>query len=119
MDPRYTIAFLTRNAHEAGHIEHLKDGNFNHINESMGEYFLNFIFGADWHDGPFSRKERQANVGERTFEDFNEFVNKYYGENKLKKLLENSKNTEDDKIKRIDTWWKKYREERPKLTEDD
>ncbi|KAA5535575.1 RHS repeat-associated core domain-containing protein [Paenimyroides baculatum] len=118
-DPRYTLAFLTRNAHEVGHIPQLINGTISHVSESIGEYLLNSVFMYDWHDGPFSRKEKQANLGEDTFKDFNKFVNDYYGKGSLKKLFENSKNTEDDKIKRIDTWWKKYREERPKIKIDD
>ncbi|KAA5535580.1 RHS repeat-associated core domain-containing protein [Paenimyroides baculatum] len=114
-DPIYTIAFFTRNAHEVGHIPHLKDGNEAHMDQSILEYTLNLLYTGEWHDGPFSFKEKEADVGENTFEDFNEFVNEYYGENNLKKLFENTKNTEEDKIKRIDTWWKKYREERPKI----
>jgi len=117
--PRYTMAFLTRNAYEIGHVPQLKDGNFNHISESIGEYLLNFVFTLDWHDGLFSRKEKAADVGERTLLDFNQFVDDYYGKNNLKKLLENPKNTEEDKIKRINTWFKKYKKERPKIEIDD
>lgn len=107
---RFTITFLTRNAHEVGHIPQLKDGNTRHIIGSIKEYAQNILSVQDWHDGSYSIKEQQADVGENNFIKFNDFINEYYGNNKLKKLLEKPKNSEEVKIKRINTWWNKYNE---------
>ena len=106
--------FLKRNAHEVGHIPQLENGNVAHVVTSLLEYGANIIDGQDWHDGWNSTKEPEADVGENKFEDFNNFIEKFYGSKKdknvLEKLYKNKNNTQKDIIERINQWWKKFNE---------
>ena len=104
-------SFFQRNAHEVGHIPQLKNGNTVHIVTSLLEYGANIADGQDWHEGHNSTKEPEADVGENVFKDFNKFIEKNYGEKKLKKLFENKNNSQKDIIDRIDQWWKQYKKE--------
>ena len=104
----YFNEFLQRNVHEVGHIPQLKNGTIAHIASSLLEYGLNILDGQDWHDGSNSKKEQQANVGENRFTTFNKWIDDTYGKDKLKKLFENKKNTQDDIIGRVNQWWKAY-----------
>ncbi|WP_063743591.1 hypothetical protein [Flavobacterium covae] len=102
------MTFLKRNAHEVGHIPQVEYGNTVHIVSSIFQYAENVVTGQNWHNGSYSTKESEADVGENIFQNFANFVDNYYGKDKLKSLLENQKNSDDVKIKRINTWWKKY-----------
>ena len=105
-------AFFGRNAHEVGHIPQLKNGTTGQIASSIAEYVQNIVSGEDWHDGKYATKEKEADVGEDMFNDFNQFVDKYYGgkekSNVIKKLFENKSNRQQDIIERIDQWWASF-----------
>jgi hypothetical protein len=101
-------SFFKRNAHEVGHIPQLEAGSIGHVVGSIVEYAKNIIAGEDWHDGKYSTKEPQADIGEDRFVGFNKFIDENYGPNKLKQLFENKSNSQTNIIDRIDQWWNAY-----------
>jgi RHS repeat-associated protein len=105
-------AFFKRNAHEVGHIPQLEAGSVGHVVGSLVEYAKNILTGEDWHDGKYSTKEPQADIGENRFINFNNFIDENYGPDKLKKLFENKSNSQKDIIDRIDQWWNAYQSDK-------
>lgn len=99
------MAWLSLSSHEVGHIPQIyKEG-------SLAAYAMEFISqyaSAGNHDGaPY---EKEADKGYNNFMDFNDFVNKTYGDNSLKNLFNN--HSENVITKRLDKWWGAFEEVR-------
>ncbi|MDV3575097.1 hypothetical protein CMU59_17540, partial [Elizabethkingia anophelis] len=113
VNPNDIISFLDLMSHEIGHLPQLDKagGNISHLARSAGGYIKAAIENRstkyeDYHDK--APLEIAAEKGTFNFRDFNNFVNKTYGANKLKALFENKNNTEKDRIQRINQWFKAY-----------
>jgi RHS repeat-associated protein len=96
------IGWLELAAHEIGHIPQIDKGGglLGYLATFAKEYMQNS------HDNAPSEKE--ADRGREEFINFNDFVDKNYGNGAMKKLFK-SKVSEDDKIKKIDNWWNHYK----------
>ena len=110
------ISFLELMSHEIGHLPQLDEagGNTNHLAKSGWGYVKAAIKNGstkyeDYHDK--APLEIAAERGTFNFRDFNNFVNKNYGANKLKNLFENNNNSEKDRVQRINQWFKAYENE--------
>ena len=99
-----TISWLELSAHEVGHIKDIHE-----ISNNPTVYAAKFGKGylmSGSHDGYW--REKRADKGSNTFIDFNDFINDTYGDDSLKKLLENKDKTDKDKIETIDNWWSEF-----------
>lgn len=113
VNPNNIISFLDLMSHEVGHLPQLDEtgSNAKHLARSGLGYIKAAIENGstnyeDYHDK--APLEIAAEKGTFNFRDFNSFVNKTYGANKLKALFENKNNTEKDKVQRINQWFKAY-----------
>ncbi|MBW8361448.1 MAG: hypothetical protein K0M56_04600, partial [Kaistella sp.] len=113
VDPDKIMNFLDLMSHEVGHLTQLDEvgDNTTHLVRSGWGYVKAAISNGstkyeDYHDK--APLEIAAERGTLNFRDFNNFVNRNYGANKLKALFENNSNTEKDRIQRINQWFKAY-----------
>ena len=123
-------AWLNISSHEVGHINHIKasnkiaDKNYELLlrtsayaqemyvpsldtyrtNSYIGKFASSYLKHGG-HDG--SPLEMQAEKGTKSFNRFNNFVNKKYGHNSLINLLKSEK-SDMQKIQQIDKYWNEY-----------
>jgi hypothetical protein len=101
------MAWIYIMSHEVGHIK-----DINEIGKGKSGYFLQFAkeyAKAGSHDGNW--REKRADNGPTSFRAFNNFIDKNYGKDKLKKLFENEDNTDKDVKERLDQWWGQYQKQ--------
>jgi RHS repeat-associated protein len=93
--------WLSLSSHEVGHIEQIdrKGGFFSYVGEFIKQYSS-----AGNHDG--AEYEKEADIGQKVFGQFNSFLNEKYGRNSLTDLFEN--HTDPVIVKRLDKWWKEF-----------
>lgn len=99
-------SFMWRNAHEVGHIPQL-NGTC-HILGSIMEYARNVISGYDWHDGPYSIKEHDADRGSTAFLSFRDYIAHRHGTSYLKSLFQNHMGNQDKLVSLIGELWINY-----------
>jgi len=104
------LAWLSLSSHEVGHIPQInrEGGLWSYIGEFISQYAT-----AGNHDD--AKYEEEAEVGQTTFNEFNNFINKEYGANSLVNLFEN--HTENVITRRLDKWWKAFEDDRSKKEE--
>ena len=123
-------AWLNISSHEVGHINHIKASNKiadkkyelllrtsvyvqdmyvpsldTYRTNSYVSKFAAYYLKHGGHDG--SPLEMQAEEGTKSFNRFNNFVNKKYGNNSLINLLKSEK-SDAQKIQQIDKYWNEY-----------
>jgi len=101
------MSWLDIMSHEVGHIK-----DINEIGKGKAGYFWQFAkeyAKAGSHDGNW--REKRADNGQNAFRNFNNFVDNYYGKDKLKSLFENNNNTDKDITERLDQWWGQYQKQ--------
>lgn len=108
------ISFLDLMSHEVGHLPQLGDAgnNLKHLSKSGLGYVKSAINNRsvkyeDYHDK--APLEMTAEIGSINFKDFNNFVNKNIGKNKLESLFKNKVSSEDDKFRIIQKWYNAYK----------
>jgi hypothetical protein len=102
--------WLSLSSHEVGHLEQIdrEGGFFSYVGEFIGQYSS-----AGNHDG--ANYEKEADIGQKVFGQFNSFLNEKYGENSLINLFEN--HTDPVIVKRLDKWWSEFEKYRGKKEE--
>ncbi len=110
------IPWLDLASHEVGHLPQADEygnhvpGKLTYMGSFLVDYALGFIKTGSIkkaHDSV--EREKQADQGSDNFVDFNNFVNDSYGKDKLWKLFRNKDLSDQDKIEKIDIWYKEYK----------
>jgi RHS repeat-associated protein len=102
--------WLSLSSHEVGHIEQIdrEGGFFAYTFEFIKQYGS-----AGNHDG--AEYEKEADIGQKVFGQFNSFIDETYGKNSLTKLFQN--NVDPVIVKRLDKWWGEFESYRGKKEE--
>ncbi|GIV45137.1 MAG: hypothetical protein KatS3mg035_2260 [Bacteroidia bacterium] len=109
------MPWLYISSHEVGHLPQSDEYPHNFFGmltymssfllDYAEKYFETFDFNKAHDD---VKREKEAEKGTIKLKEFNDFVEKKYGRDALIRLFDNEKLTDEQKIKKIDLWYKEF-----------